>query len=387
MPDRLDTAIIVCPGGDTIGRRLLGLTIGERTLLALAHSGVRKVAVAGPGPRPACARAELTEVSVEAALAGSEALLVAADAVFDRGLIKAATAPAGLPLARLPQAEAAAAVADPQAWLAGLGPGRDELPGYALRVTDRPSAARARRALQRSLRKPIDGLVSRHLNRYISIFLSGLLVRLPIRPNQLTVLFTLIGLASGVFAALADPWWMVVIGAALFQAQSVLDGCDGEIARLTYRFSKSGQWLDSIGDDLTNYAFCFGLAFGQARLLDQPMLYWAGGITLAAQCLCSGVLYRRMLILGTGDLLAIPDTVTGGDGAMAQVVRSLRQLAKRDTFVLGIALIAVIHPLAAFVTYAAGTFPMVIGVLINDRRLARVEPDPAQSAPIPIQAG
>ena len=36
------------------------------------------------------------------------------------------------------------------------------------------------------------------------------------------------------------------------------------MARLTYRFSHLGQWLDSVGDDLTNYLFCIALALGQA---------------------------------------------------------------------------------------------------------------------------
>lgn len=388
MPDSRDTALILCPAGDAIHRRLLGLTIGERTLLALAHSGVRRVAFAGPGPRPTCDRAELTEVAVDAATSRSELLVVAADAVFDRGLVKGEV-PAGLPMARLPAAAAREAAADPEGWLARNRTGRAEVPGFALRVTDKASAAQARRALLRALRKPVDGPVSKYLNRHISIFVSSWLVRLPLRPNQLTVLFTLIGAASGVLAAFGEPFWMIWLAAFLFQAQSVLDGCDGEIARLTYRFSLKGQWLDSIGDDITNYSFCLGLALGQARAQDVPELYWAGGITLAAQLLATVVLYRRMYLLGIGDLLAIPDTLTGGgaDGPMSKVMYVLRQLAKRDVFVLGIALIAVVSPVIAFLVYAAGTFPMVIAVVVNDRRLARAEPDPAGSAPIPVQPG
>lgn len=328
MDSRPDTALILCPTGNETGRRLLGLTVGERLLLTLANAGVKRIGFSGDGPRPVCPRAGLEIVDRVRQEPGI--LVVDADAVLDRSLV---------PMTR---------------------------------VVDEPSAKAASRALLDSLRKPADGVVSRCLNRRLSLFLSRLLAGLGVRPNFLTVLFTLIGLSAGLLAWVAQPWWILVLAGALVQLQSVLDGCDGEVARLTFRSTKVGQWMDSVGDDLTNYAFCFGLAGGQARVLQEPLLYWAGGLTLAAQCLASGVLYRRLRIMGTGDLLAIPDTLTGRGG---RVARWLRLLSKRDTFIFLIAgLCALQLPLFAFGLFAAGTYPMLIAVLINDRRIAGQAP-------------
>jgi phosphatidylglycerophosphate synthase len=174
-----------------------------------------------------------------------------------------------------------------------------------------------------------------------------------------------------------------VLGGALFQAQSVLDGCDGEIARLTYRFSRLGQWLDSVGDDLTNYAFFLGLAVGQARARELPWLYVFGGSVFVLQWAASGINYQRLVKLGTGDLLAIPNMVTGGapTGALGKVVKALHVIAKRDTFVLLVAVLAAVQlPLVALLGFAAGSVGMFFGVLTNELRIRRRERSRAPAA-------
>jgi CDP-L-myo-inositol myo-inositolphosphotransferase len=50
----------------------------------------------------------------------------------------------------------------------------------------------------------------------------------------------------------------LVAGAVLFQIASVIDGVDGEIARATFRSSRSGASLDSLVDAFTNLAFLGG---------------------------------------------------------------------------------------------------------------------------------
>ncbi|HUT76565.1 MAG TPA: CDP-alcohol phosphatidyltransferase family protein, partial [Polyangia bacterium] len=266
-----------------------------------------------------------------------------------------------------------AVITDPVGFLGLLG--RGQAPGgngFALRVTDRAFASSAEHCLLQSLKKEADGLVSRTINRRVSLFCTRFLVRAGLVPNHLTIVIMLIGVASGVCAALAEPWWWLVIGGALFQAQSILDGCDGEIARLTYRFSRLGQWLDSVGDDLTNYSFFLGLAIGQARVLDAQWLYAFGGAVFALQWAASGINYQRLIKLGTGDLLAIPNMVTGGTpgGAVGRAIKGLHVIAKRDTFVLLIAVLAAAQlPLVALFGYAAGSVGMFIGVLINELRI------------------
>ena len=108
-------------------------------------------------------------------------------------------------------------------------------------------ARRARAHLRAGLSKPEDGLVSRLLNRRISgRIVTPLLLRLwpTITANQVSVLgFAFALLAAGCF--LAD--WPVVAG-AIVALTSILDGSDGEIARLKQLRSPFGAYLDAVVD-------------------------------------------------------------------------------------------------------------------------------------------
>lgn len=367
-------AIVVCPEHADPGRRILGLSVGERLLLALSFAGVSEVCFVGPGQRPASERAELSYFEIAEIDPDRSYIILASDTVFDRGLLKEDEFPSGVAMTRK--------AGDSLSWMADLpglldlmGPGQASSgQGFAIRVDSRQTAKQAERALLLSLRKPIDGFISTHLNRYLSLFCTRFLVKTGLPPNFFTVIFMAIGLAAAVFATQAEYAWALVLAGLLFQAQSVLDGCDGEMARLTYQFSRRGQWLDSIGDDLTNYSVCIGLAIGQARVLNEPILYWLGAGVLVVQLVMSGFLYRRMLLMGTGDLLAIPDLVRTKkpEGAMGTVSEALTMMFKRDSFIFILSLIIVAQqPLVAFAVYGAGTLPMSFGVILNDFRIAR----------------
>ena len=362
MPDL--GAVVLCSGTATT-RRILGLTVGERVLLALSFSGVRRVAFVGDGPRPESSRADLTVVPLSD-LNSDRIVLTTSDAVFDRRLIAAETIPSALPLRVVSPTELAAWLASPSLPTGSADSGT----GFAIRATDDAAAKQAHKALLLSLRKPIDGWISKHLNRHVSTFITQFLVLTGLSPNVFTVLFLGVGLLGAYLASLGEPWWAILLAGVAFQAQSILDGCDGEIARLTYRFSKVGQWLDSIGDDVTNYAFCFGLAVGQAKVHNAPWILWLGVVTAVVQWTATGVLYRRLIQLGTGDLLAIPDLTTGsGQGPVGTFIRGI---SKRDVFVFIIAtLTAVQLPLVAFLVYSAGSFPTVFGVVLNDIRFGK----------------
>jgi len=109
--------------------------------------------------------------------------------------------------------------------------------------------------------KPGDGIVSRYINRPISRSLSRLLLRLPgVVPFHATVVAAVLGIAMAVCLFAGGPSGLVA-GAVLFQAASIIDGVDGEIARATYRSSPKGAMLDSLTDAATNLAFIAGLTF------------------------------------------------------------------------------------------------------------------------------
>jgi len=115
--------------------------------------------------------------------------------------------------------------------------------------------------------KSSDGPVSRHLNRRISLPISRAIVRsgLPISPNMMSF----ISFSTGVGAALLFALGLPLGGGLLAQFSSILDGCDGEIARLTGRGSRRGAILDSILDRLADGALILGMtifAYGEEAM-------------------------------------------------------------------------------------------------------------------------
>ena len=57
----------------------------------------------------------------------------------------------------------------------------------------------------------------------------------------------------------------IVIGAAIFQAFSILDGCDGEIARAKNLESKFGERLDYFSDFVASLLYVLALGLGLHR--------------------------------------------------------------------------------------------------------------------------
>lgn len=124
--------------------------------------------------------------------------------------------------------------------------------------------ARCERWLIHGSGKSRDGFVSRYLNRPISRTVSRFLVKTSITPNLWTVLITVFPMIGFLFL-IRGTYSGFVIGAALFNLHSILDGCDGEIARAKYLDSEKGPGVDAIGDLISLLLFSIGLGFGLFR--------------------------------------------------------------------------------------------------------------------------
>jgi CDP-L-myo-inositol myo-inositolphosphotransferase len=109
--------------------------------------------------------------------------------------------------------------------------------------------------------KPQDGFVSRFLNRPISRRITSFLLKFPIHPNAWTISIFVLPLIASVFLVRGD-YVSVVIGAAIFQVFSILDGCDGEIARAKHLESKFGERLDYFCDFLASLIYLLALGLG-----------------------------------------------------------------------------------------------------------------------------
>jgi phosphatidylglycerophosphate synthase len=247
-------------------------------------------------------------------------------------------------------------------------------------VTDAASRRRAERALLRSLRKPQDGWTSTYLNRHLSLFLTRWLVGTPLRPNQVSPAILAVGLLGGWLAS-RGTYGSMLVGAALFQTQSVLDGCDGEMSRITFRGSRLGEWLDTVGDDLTNYGFFAGAAWGLYASSGAPVYLVLGAVTVASGVVTSAIEYRYLASIGSGDLLKYPlgiGKAPGGGAATSpagKIADAVSPLFKRDTFALltliGAALGQLGAFLAAFSVGGVGILATVVAAEVRRARAAR----------------
>lgn len=145
---------------------------------------------------------------------------------------------------------------------------------------------RAEELLRQRLRKPRDGIVSRYLNRPLSTRLSARLVRTPLTPNQITVTSFLLALLSAAAFALGQPLAMAV-GGLLAQASSVIDGCDGEIARLKHMASQYGAWFDAVLDRWADALILLGMSWGAWSLHPRAEIWILGGLAMAASLILS----------------------------------------------------------------------------------------------------
>jgi phosphatidylglycerophosphate synthase len=151
----------------------------------------------------------------------------------------------------------------------------------------------AEQKLDQWLFKSTDGWFAR-MNRKVSIPISRQLIKFPITPNMVS-LFTLgVSFSAGAFFALGGCGHML-LGAILSVFASILDGSDGEVARLTFQDSAFGCWLETVCDYLY-YVFIFaGMMIG---LLARGPIYRVWGSVLifgaVATFLTTALQRRRM---------------------------------------------------------------------------------------------
>jgi phosphatidylglycerophosphate synthase len=198
------------------------------------------------------------------------------------------------------------------------------------------------------LGKSQDGVVSRLINRPISRFVTRLLLRYSIHPTAWTLAILVLPLLS--FALLVrGAYFSIVLGALLFQLFSILDGCDGEMARARYLESARGARLDYLCDLSGNVLFVAGLGFG---------LGWRNGLYAWEGIFCAAFIITNEVLLGFShdhDQPAPPGLMptlyprhrgmiqNSGLAVLGETfVAWLMQLTKRDVSVLAFLVLALI---------------------------------------------
>ncbi len=238
---------------------------------------------------------------------------------------------------------------------------------FTARARDARELRAAERRLVWSLRKAADGIASKLINRRISLPVTWLLMRTPVHPNVVTVLCSMLAV-SGAAVIAQGGYIMGAVGMLIFNLGSILDGVDGELARLKYWQSRVGQWLDTVADDFGNVAYITGIMIN----LDAAGVSWAVpvGITaLGAFALTQVAQYALIaLVYKSGDLAAIPWLFQSTDFLSAEkpgVLGTIPKLFKRDfalTAFVVFACLGWLHVILLFFATSALSFICVFAV-------------------------
>lgn len=186
--------------------------------------------------------------------------------------------------------------------------------------------------LLKNIQNKTEGWVAPHLNKPISFAISRWLVRYPITPNQITSLNLLLAFVA--FCLLTNVHFPVrLIGAFLMQFSSIVDGCDGEVARLKLMSSKFGAWFDTCADDIANNLFFCGVFLGLWKSGYGKFYYWGGWITLAASVGVTLIIYQQLIRKKKG-ANAKDFNPTFNEGKKGSWFDLVRPVMKRDFFVV-----------------------------------------------------
>jgi len=122
----------------------------------------------------------------------------------------------------------------------------------------------AKTKLIKNLIKFEDGIISKNFNRKISTSITKYLVSIPISPNILSFIILFISIPTFLFLSTGIYPWLI-IGGLLIQFMSILDGVDGEIARLKFKDSSFGGFLDANLDKYIDTAVIAGMTLGYLK--------------------------------------------------------------------------------------------------------------------------
>ncbi len=256
--------------------------------------------------------------------------------------------------------------------------------GWIISIDSAEAVDRATRRLWQACRKADDGLVARYLNRHISIGLSRILAPTEIHPNHVTAVTFVLGVAAALAAARGEYAGFLIAG-ILYQLNSIIDGVDGELARVRYQFSVRGEWLDTISDDLADLLMYIGLGIGAWLTLSDAPGPWGNqlwlflGIGAAVGKVASMAVYYRWLIAhGRGDLLAFQwsfEDESANGGPIARVLSVTRYFFRKDFIVFT----AFVFALAGFLPHllfalAPGNLIVALSALLQQVRASGASP-------------
>jgi nicotinamide-nucleotide adenylyltransferase len=185
--------------------------------------------------------------------------------------------------------------------------------------------------------KPTDRFVLKWIKLHLSARVTPLFARIGwLRPAHVTIAATLLGSAAGLLLALRHGWQAGIV-AAIAQ---ILDGVDGQFARLTGRSSRGGAFLDSVLDRYADGALVIGMTIYAARVPAGAPLWLV--LTLGALALIGGNLisYSSARAQTLGLELGAPTLASKGTRTSLLILAAWGTLLWRGAPLLALGIIA-----------------------------------------------
>ncbi len=228
-----------------------------------------------------------------------------------------------------------------------------------LALTRPRDVAKAEDWLLRGLVKETEGFMSRHFERWISLAISRRLVSTRITPNTMTAVSIGIGLLAAPFFLSSSPAYQLT-GALLFLAHSILDGCDGELARLKFQESRWGGLIDFWGDNAVHVAVFSCMAVGWSLAVQAPWPLLLGTMAVAGTVGSAWFAYWHTMREKRSDGPLFTSIVRS---PAPGVSRLLDALANRD-FIYGIVLLSAFGKATWFLILTAIGAPLFFLLLL-----------------------
>lgn len=149
----------------------------------------------------------------------------------------------------------------------------------------------------------------------LSSLLLPVLLRLHLAPSAVV----LANAAAGLAAAIAIGRDELVAGALLLQVKTLLDNCDGRLARATGRVTLAGRYLDTIADLVVNAAIFGALA----HVTGQPLLALAGFASLTLVLTVDFNVSEQARLASGGGSRSLAPSGGSAERALATVYRAL----------------------------------------------------------------
>ena len=213
--------------------------------------------------------------------------------------------------------------------------------------------------LLRGLVKDTDGFMARNVERPISLRIARRLASTGITPNQVTLLSVGVGLCGALFF-LSAHWLWQTVGALLFLAHSILDGCDGELARLKFQESRFGGIIDYWGDNVVHIAVFACMAIGWSLSIGASWPLLLGAAAALGNLGSAWFVYWRMMHTKkeTGPLFTSVATVPG------QTLARMLDAASRRDFIYLVLFLALFGKSNWFLVLAAAGAPIFFLLLL-----------------------